>query len=191
MRLLRADFWLFSFSFFVIAAGKLPIFESESAGGPAYAERGIFLLTTLGVYLINHFTITLALKYEATVVGRWLALFVPTHPDIEPGSVPLHWITIIGFTLLNAFYEELVYVGYVFNQWAQKYGAAKAVLFTAFLRLIVHTYQGTEHLLPIALWSVLFSVWYRYQRKLWPLILAHFLIDLLSLSLFKVIFGAP
>jgi membrane protease YdiL (CAAX protease family) len=82
-------------------------------------------------------------------------------------------------------------MGYVFNQWAEKYGAVKAVCFTSLLRLIVHTYQGTEHLLPIAFWSILFGVWYYYARKLWPLIFAHFLIDLLSLGLFKAIYGSP
>ena len=151
---------------------------------------GLFLLTTFCVYVVNHTTLTLARDLETTTLGRWVALFVPTHPDITPGSIPLHWVTIIGFTLLNAFYEELVYMGYVFNQWAAKYGAEKALFFTAFIRLIVHTYQGTEHILPIGLWSLLFGVWYYYQRKLWPLILAHFLIDLLSLGLFKMIFGA-
>jgi membrane protease YdiL (CAAX protease family) len=152
---------------------------------------GLFFLTTLGVYLVNHFTLTLARDLNATPFERWISLLVPRHPDLPPGSVPLRWITIIGFTLLNAFYEELVYMGYVFNQWATKYGPEKAVLFTSFIRLIVHSYQGTEHILPIGLWSLLFGFWYRSQGKLWPLILAHFLIDLLSLSLFKMVYGAP
>lgn len=69
--------------------------------------------------------------------------------------------------------------------------ARRRPFFTAFIRLIVHSYQGTEHILQIGFWSLLFGVWYRYQGKLWPLILAHFLIDLLSLSLFKIMFGAP
>jgi membrane protease YdiL (CAAX protease family) len=152
---------------------------------------GLFVLTTFCVYTVNHTTLTLARDFQGTLPGRWIALFAPQHPDITPGSIPLHWGTIIGFTLLNAFYEELVYMGYVFNQWAAKFGPEKALFFTAFLRLIVHSYQGTESILPIGFWCLLFGVWYYYQRKLWPLIFAHFLIDLLSLSLFKIIFGAP
>jgi len=151
---------------------------------------GLFFVTSFGVYLVNRSTLSLASIFHATTFGRWIDLFVPAHFDVAPGSIHLHWATIIGATLLNAFYEELVYMGYVFNQLAAKYGAQKAVLLTAFLRLVVHTYQGTEHLLPIALWSLIFGLWYRYQRKLWPLILAHFLIDLLSLGLFKIMYGA-
>jgi len=170
---------------------KLSDFRLHIGWWTSLCGIGLFLLTMLGVYLVNHTTNVLFHHFRGTALGDCLALFVPKRPNIALHSVPLYWVTIVAVTLLNAFYEELVYMGYVFNQWAQKFGAGKALAFTSFLRLIVHTYQGTEQLLPIALWSLLFGVWYRYQGKLWPLILAHFLIDLLSLGLFKLNYGAP
>ncbi len=180
------------FLFFLRYRGwKVSDFRIRIGWAASLSGVALFFLTTLLVYLVNHSTLTLARDLQSTALGRWVSLFTPAHPDLLPKSVPLHWATIFGFTLLNAYYEELVYMGYVFNQWAAKYGPFKAVLFTSLIRLIVHSYQGTEQLLPIGLWSLLFGFWYRYNGKLWPLVLAHFLIDLLSLSLFKMIFGSP
>ena len=113
-------------------------------------------------------------------------LFVPTHRAIPPDGYHLAWATLIAGTLLNAFYEELVYMGYGFNLWAAKYGARTAVLFSILARLAVHIYQGAEHILPIAVWAVIFGVWYRYHRKVWHLILAHALLDVISFGLLKI-----
>jgi len=81
-------------------------------------------------------------------------------------------------------------MGYAFNQWAQKFGAKSAFFLTLAFRMGVHIYQGSEHILQIGLWSIIFGLWYWKQGKLWPLILAHALIDLFSLSLIKILFGA-
>jgi membrane protease YdiL (CAAX protease family) len=121
----------------------------------------------------------------------WIAkLFVPHQLLIPKDGLHLHWLILIVFTVLNAFYEEIVYMGYGFNLWATKYGLRAAVLFTVFLRLVVHTYQGTEHILPIAVWATIFGIWYRYHRAVWPLVLAHLMIDLISIGLLKILYGA-
>jgi membrane protease YdiL (CAAX protease family) len=118
-------------------------------------------------------------------------LFVPGHLDIPKDGFHLSWAVLIGGTVLNAYYEEIVYMGYGFNLWAAKYGPRTAVLFSILARLSVHTYQGIEHILPIGVWAVLFGVWYRYRRTLWPLVVAHAMIDLLSFGQLKVFHGAP
>jgi membrane protease YdiL (CAAX protease family) len=117
-------------------------------------------------------------------------LFIPVHMIVPPNGIHLAWITLLAGTVLNAFYEEIVYMGYGFNLWAAKYGPRTAVLFSILARLSVHTYQGTEHLLPITVWAVLFGVWYRYHRNLWQLIFAHLMIDLLSFSQLKLYYPA-
>jgi membrane protease YdiL (CAAX protease family) len=117
-------------------------------------------------------------------------LFIPAHLAIPRDGFHLAWATLIAGTVLNAFYEELVYMGYGFNLWAAKYGPRTAVLFSILARLAIHTYQGTEHLLPIAVWAVIFGVWYRYHRNVWHLIVAHMMIDLVSFGQLKVMHGA-
>lgn len=155
--------------------------------------RGLELLVfTYGGFLavaeISHFVIWIL---SPTPHG-WIAnLFVPRHVPVPAGGIQLSWVVMIVFTVVNAFFEELVYMGYGFNLWTAKYGPRAAVLLTIMVRLIVHTYQGTEHILPIAAWAVLFGVWYRYHRAVWPLILAHLMVDLISFGQLKVLYGAP
>jgi membrane protease YdiL (CAAX protease family) len=107
-------------------------------------------------------------------------LFIPEHRITPPNGIHLGLITMLVAVTLNAFYEEIVYMGYGFNLWAAKYGPRTAVLFSILARLAIHTYQGTEHLLPIVAWATLFSLWYRYHRNLWHLIFAHLMIDLIT-----------
>jgi len=152
------------------------------------AGIGLFLLTLAVVYIVVDAAFYLAAFFQNNFLGPFILIFLPTH-GVPPGTViHLHWITILAFTFLNAFYEELAYMGYAFNQWAQKFGAFHAFLFTFALRMGVHIYQGSEHILQIGLWSAIFGLWYWRQGKLWPLILAHALIDFNSLGHLKVSF---
>jgi membrane protease YdiL (CAAX protease family) len=154
--------------------------------------RGLELLvfTEGGFLAVAYFS-----KFMVGVMGPMpyaflAALFVPAHHAIPADGFHLAWATLIAGTVLNAFYEELVYMGYGFNLWAAKYGPQTAVLFSILARLSVHTYQGTEHLLSIGVWAVIFGVWYRYHRNLWHLILAHLMIDLISVGLLKYLHPA-
>ena len=154
--------------------------------------RGLELLlfTYFGFFVLTEITRVVLWATESTSFS-WVAnLFVPHHVPLPPGGVHLSWLVLIVFTVVNAFYEELVYLGYGFNLWAAKYGSRAAFLLSVLARLAVHSYQGTEHVLPIAVWAVIFGVWYRYHRKVWPLILAHLMIDLISFSLLKETAGS-
>lgn len=183
--------FLAAFLVFLRWRGWMPAdFRMRLGWRTTLAGIGLFALTILSAYLVTHTAFILAAVLDGTILGKFMLIFLPTHFGVQPGSIHLHWIVIFVFTFLNAFYEELVYMGYVFNQWAQKYGVQKAVWFTIALRMGVHIYQGSEHILQIGVWSIIFGVWYGREGKLWPMILAHALIDLLSLSLFKIQFGA-
>ena len=151
----------------------------------------LLLFTYGGFYLLRLLSRVMIALLGPAPYAFLAALFVPVHIAIPPDGFHIHWIVMIVFTVLNAFYEELVYMGYGFNLWAAKYGPRTAILFSLLARLSIHTYQGTEHLLPIFVWSLIFGIWYRYRRKVWPLILAHLLIDIISLGLLKVMHGAP
>lgn len=151
----------------------------------------LFFLTCVGLLIVIKSAFALAYLFQGTLVEGFIRIFLPINYGVPPGSIHLHWITIFSFVLLNAFYEEIVYMGYAFNQWAQKYGAWSAFFFTLAFRMGVHIYQGSEHILQIGIWSIIFGLWYKYQGKLWPLVLAHALIDLYSFGLLKLEFGAP
>jgi membrane protease YdiL (CAAX protease family) len=143
-------------------------------------------VTLLGVLLP---VALLALNSPHSPLGDWVKSLVPHTMPLGRGSVHLSWTVIIACTVLNAFYEEIVYMGYFFNQCAAKRGPWTAVVATVLLRLAVHTYQGSEHILQIGVWSLVFGLWYRWGGKVWPLILAHVAIDVFSLGALKILFG--
>ncbi len=154
--------------------------------------RGMELLVftyggLLAIAEVSRFMIWLL---HPTPYGFLAQLFVPEHMKIPNDGFHMSWAIIFAATVVNAFYEELVYMGYGFNLWAAKYGPRTAVLFSVLARLAVHIYQGTEHVLPIATWAVIFGVWYRYHRSVWPLILAHLMVDLISFGQLKILYGA-
>lgn len=199
---------LFSDKFFLIdGAAKSLLFAAflyflhRHGWRPADFRIGIGWTTTLqglelllftygGFWLLSQLS-----KLVVWLMGRspysfLAALFIPAHIPLPRDGFHIHWTILIACVVLNAFYEELVYMGYGFNLWAAKYGPRTAILFSLLARLAIHTYQGTEHILPIIVWSFIFGVWYRYRRKVWPLILAHLLIDLISFGQLKLFYGA-
>ncbi len=79
---------------------------------------------------------------------------------------------------INGFYEELFVTGYVVT--ALK-GAGRSEWFainaSVAIRLIYHLYQGTIGIVGIVPLGLIFAFWYARKGRLWPLIVAHALID--------------
>jgi len=82
----------------------------------------------------------------------------------------------ILFSAFNAFFEEVVTVGYVLGGM-RHHGRVFAVSLSMFLRFLYHTYQGPLACVSIMPMGILFaSVYWRWHR-LWPLVIAHFIVD--------------
>ena len=94
---------------------------------------------------------------------------------------------LILFSILNAYFEELVFMGYAFNQFAAKRGPAIALGAVLALRIAVHAYQGFAHAAGIGAVFLIFGLWYWTTRRLGSLIVAHALIDIGSLGLLKAV----
>jgi uncharacterized protein len=109
--------------------------------------------------------------------------FFPASTALYPDEVSasLDVTTTAVFSLLNGFYEEVLVVGYVYLALAARQGFGFALFVSLTIRLLYHLYQG-----PIALVSVIpmgglfFYIYARY-RRLWPLVLAHSLLDFIGL----------
>jgi len=183
--------FLSAFLFFLRWRGWKPSdFRMHFGGWTTFCGICLFVLTYFSAFFVVHNAFLLARMTQGTAFSSLLLLFLPIHYGVPDGTVELHWLTVFTFPFLNAFYEEIVYLGYAFNQWAQKFGAKNAFFLTLAFRMGVHIYQGSEHILQIAVLSTIFGLWYWKQGKLWPLILGHALIDLMSLGLFKIHFAS-
>ena len=96
-----------------------------------------------------------------------------------------HLGIVVPFTLFNAVFEELLWLGLGFAAF-QRLGIGLAGVLSAGLRLMVHAYQGPLALITIVPFAALFTIYYIRTRRLWPIIVAHAFQDLLSLGLLAV-----
>lgn len=110
-------------------------------------------------------------------------------PHLPAHSIHVSWPVILVSMTVNAFLEEITCMGYIFNQLAARCGPGVALFVTVFLRVACHTYQDPFHLAAIAVLFTLYGVFYWDTRRLWPLIFAHILLDIISISAVKYMFG--
>jgi uncharacterized protein len=86
----------------------------------------------------------------------------------------------ILLSIVNPIYEEALTVLYVARRmdWAQ---APVFWITSASLRATVHAYQGAFAMTSIFVMGLLFAHYFSKKRQLWPIILAHALMDFLGL----------
>ncbi len=88
-------------------------------------------------------------------------------------------LVLVAFS--NGLLEEVVVVGYLLTRLRDAgWGVAAAVCFSAVLRGTYHLYQGFGAFLGNAIMGVLFALFFLRTRRLWPLILAHTLLDVVA-----------
>ncbi|WP_372491983.1 CPBP family intramembrane glutamic endopeptidase [Kineosporia corallincola] len=114
------------------------------------------------------------------VVGRELGVTT----TIVASGLNEHWWTIpvlILQAVKNAVLEEVIVVGYLMNRlrrldwpWVRVIGAS------ALLRGSYHLYQGFGPFVGNAIMGVVFAEWYRRGGRVWALIVAHTILDVVS-----------
>ncbi|WP_297851313.1 CPBP family intramembrane glutamic endopeptidase [uncultured Corynebacterium sp.] len=95
-------------------------------------------------------------------------------PATDAVKVPL----LLVWSAANAFAEETVVVMWLLTRLRQlRVPLAGAIAASAILRGTYHLYQGFSAGLGNLVMGVIFAYFYHRTGKIWPLILAHFLID--------------
>jgi uncharacterized protein len=143
-----------------------------------------------------------ALGNAVTVFGLYALLFhlqtryvnfihflAAQHDHIPRHGIHLSWLVLFGAVILNAYFEELVCLGFAFNQIAAKWGPLAALLLTVLIRMSYHTYQGPIHMLGIGMVFLIAGAWYWRTRNLWTQITFHLFVDLASMCFIKWFFG--
>jgi uncharacterized protein len=111
--------------------------------------------------------------------------FLPIVGDLERLVLSLFvvWVT-------AAFFEELVFRGFLLNRLETLLGAGRAsvalaCVIGAALFGLMHAYQGPFGILMTGIIGLVFSVaYFAFGRRLWPLIIAHGLINSLTMYQF-------
>ena len=97
---------------------------------------------------------------------------------VAPGlSVPL----VIAASIVNPIFEELFVSGYVISALRERRGFWTAVNASIAIRLSYHLYQGPIGVINIIPLGFIFALWYGRTGRLWPLIVAHAIFDVVGL----------
>lgn len=83
---------------------------------------------------------------------------------------------------VNGMFEELFVAGYVITAIRDARGVWTAINVSTVIRLLYHLYQGPLALITIVPMGLIFGYYYTRTRQLWPLIVAHVLVDIIGLS---------
>jgi membrane protease YdiL (CAAX protease family) len=88
---------------------------------------------------------------------------------------------VLGFIVLNSFFEETLVAGYVVEALSDQ-GPALAITASTLIRFSYHVYQGPIASLSILPLGLLFCAVYWRWRSVWPLIVAHTIVNVISMS---------
>lgn len=84
-------------------------------------------------------------------------------------------------SVVNGAYEEIFVAGYIITVLAAARGVWTAVNVSTGIRLLYHLYQGTLGVITIVPMGLLYGYVFVRTRQLWPLVLAHILLDVTGL----------
>lgn len=114
------------------------------------------------------------------VLGRALGITV----QVQAATLDPTWWAVpvlVLSALKNAVLEEVIAVGYLVERLRElRWGVAAIVVASALLRGAYHLYQGFGPFVGNAVMGVVFTWWYLRTRRVAPLVLAHFAIDLVA-----------
>jgi membrane protease YdiL (CAAX protease family) len=122
------------------------------------------------------------------LTANWLTWAAIVIAGIETGRLESFRATVSAapaltllFILINSLFEEIFAAGYVVKALEQ-HGPMFAITASAFIRSLYHVYQGPIAFAMIFLLGLMFAAVYWRWRNLFPLIIAHTLINLIAFA---------
>lgn len=136
--------------------------------------------TLIGLALVVALSLLLSLSWSlALAVAPGLAA---TYSVGEPVTGGVHLGTILAVSIVNPLYEELLVSGYVISALQVTRGFWFSVNVSVLIRLLYHLYQGAAGVLEIIPLGLVFAIWFARTGRLWPLVVAHAIFDLVGLA---------
>jgi membrane protease YdiL (CAAX protease family) len=98
---------------------------------------------------------------------------------IATGLLPVSGMLLAS--IVKAVFEEVLACAYVVQSLRGRFGIAIAVNASIALRMSFHLYQGPGAFLGFAVFGLVFTFFYIRTGRLWPLIVAHALLEAIAL----------
>lgn len=198
-----------AFSLPVAASLTILLTGTPTAGPAQFTEDDLrvlvveeaLLLLMLGWFLrvrgfsVEHFAAypsgrELGMALGLTVVSflvwalPWFLLApAPADAGATSSGAGLSWPGILAASIINPLFEELFLCAYMLPFLAIRRGPGVAVAVSLLVRLSFHTYQGPVGLLAVGLLGLVFSVFYLRTQRLWPVLIAHGVLDFIGLAM--------
>jgi membrane protease YdiL (CAAX protease family) len=103
--------------------------------------------------------------------------------DFLRGHVSLAFVAMI---IANPFAEEAFMRAYLQTRLRQKgWGAVATVAGSVLLQTGYHLYQGIPSCVSLAAIFLIFALYYHRTRRLWPVVIAHLIMDALAMAQFS------
>ena len=122
-----------------------------------------------------------------------LARHLGINTTIVMADLNAAWCTIPMYCLAafqNGFLEEVVMIGYLTTRWRQSgWNPAAAIVVSALIRGSYHLYQGFGGFLSNLVFGLLLGWLYHRTKRLWPLIIAHTVIDIAAFVGYALLAG--
>jgi uncharacterized protein len=101
-------------------------------------------------------------------------------PSIEFSTAEVSLVAIVLLAIVNGTFEEVFLLG-VLARGLRMFGLAVAIGTSLLVRVLYHLYQGPEAAVWIAAFGLMLTLAYLATRRLWPVVLAHTLWDIVPL----------
>jgi membrane protease YdiL (CAAX protease family) len=150
-------------------------------------------LERLGLGLLSFRDGVVAIGLSAVALMAYVGGFTAAAaaaPDLMMALAPAQMAGQIGpvdlvlVCLVNPFFEEVFVCGYVVAALDPRRSAWTGINVSVAIRLLYHLYQGPLGVLSIVPLGLVFAWWYARSGRLWPLVIAHALVDFIGLALY-------
>jgi membrane protease YdiL (CAAX protease family) len=128
----------------------------------------------------------LAAYYALSVLVQLAAQVLPVDMNALIAQIPktdgrISMEIVFVTSVVNGVFEEVFVAGYAITVLQQARGLWTAINVSTAVRVMYHLYQGPFAFLTIVPMGLLFGYVYARTRKLWPLVVAHVLLDIVGL----------
>src|SRR5579872_3284915 len=149
----------------------------------SFCSRLRWFDTLLGLGLVFGSRLFGIAGYYAFQIAHYSLMHQYLEPKSLTGILDLHIsVMTVTFACINPFFEELIVRGYLMTE-IMAFGGSRwtAIAVSTALQTSYHLYQGTINVIFAAASFLILSIYYAYSKRLGPVILAHFYVDIYSL----------
>jgi membrane protease YdiL (CAAX protease family) len=120
-------------------------------------------------------------EYIAQVIFNYdLQAAAARAPKVDP-DLSMQLVFLVS--VVNGIFEELFVAGYIITALVARRGMWMAINVSVVVRLLYHLYQGPIGIMTVVPMGLLYGYVYSRTRQLWPLMVAHVILDVIGLAM--------